>query len=143
MDGASKFVRGDAVAGILILIINIVGGLTIGMSQHDLAFGQALENYTLLTIGDGLVAQIPSLLLSTAAALIVTRVNSSQDMGQQVVQQMFSEPKALAVASGILFVLGLVPGMPHMVFLSLASIAAGGAWMIHRKKRSPGGSCKH
>lgn len=133
MDGASKFVRGDAVAGILILIINIVGGLTIGMAQHDLAFSQALENYTLLTIGDGLVAQIPSLLLSTAAAIIVTRVNSAHDMGQQVVAQMFERPKALAVASGILFTLGLVPGMPHMVFLSLASIAAFAAWMIHRR----------
>ena len=132
MDGASKFVRGDAVAGILILIINIVGGLTIGMAQHDLGFSQALENYTLLTIGDGLVAQIPSLLLSTAAAIIVTRVNSEQDMGQQVMHQMFSQPKALAVASSILFTLGLVPGMPHMVFLSLAITAAIAAWFIHR-----------
>ena len=133
MDGASKFVRGDAVAGILILIINIVGGLTIGMAQHDLAFSQALENYTLLTIGDGLVAQIPSLLLSTAAAIIVTRVNSEQDMGQQVMQQMFAQPKALAVAAGILFVLGIVPGMPHFVFLTLACVAGGTAWMIHRR----------
>ena len=133
MDGASKFVRGDAVAGILILIINIVGGLTIGMAQHDLAFSQALENYTLLTIGDGLVAQIPSLLLSTAAAIIVTRVNSEQDMGQQVMQQMFAQPKALAVAAGILFVLGIVPGMPHFVFLTLACVAGGAAWMIHRR----------
>ena len=133
MDGASKFVRGDAVAGILILIINIVGGLTIGMAQHDLAFSEALENYTLLTIGDGLVAQIPSLLLSTAAAIIVTRVNSEQDMGQQVMQQMFSQPKALAVAAGILFTLGVVPGMPHFVFITLALFAAAGAWMIYRK----------
>ncbi len=133
MDGASKFVRGDAVAGILILIINIVGGLTIGMAQHDLAFSQALENYTLLTIGDGLVAQIPSLLLSTAAAIIVTRVNSEQDMGQQVMQQMFAQPKALAVAAGILFFLGIVPGMPHFVFLTLACVAGGAAWMIHRR----------
>ena len=133
MDGASKFVRGDAVAGILILIINIVGGLTIGMAQHDLAFGQALENYTLLTIGDGLVAQIPSLLLSTAAAIIVTRVNSEQDMGQQVMNQMFAQPKALAVAAGILFALGIVPGMPHFVFISLALAASIAAWFIHRK----------
>ncbi|MEQ8689938.1 MAG: FHIPEP family type III secretion protein, partial [Pseudomonadales bacterium] len=137
MDGASKFVRGDAVAGILILIINIVGGLTIGVAQHDLAFSEALEKYTLLTIGDGLVAQIPSLLLSTAAALIVTRVNSSQDMGQQVMQQMFSKPKALAVAAGILGILGVVPGMPHMVFISLAMVAGGGAWYIHSKKDAP------
>jgi flagellar biosynthesis protein FlhA len=137
MDGASKFVRGDAVAGILILVINIVGGLSIGMVQHDLAFSAALENYTLLTIGDGLVAQIPSLLLSTAAAIIVTRVNSAQDMGQQVVEQMFAEPKALAVASGILLSLGLVPGMPHGVFLSLASVAGLTAWWIHRNRQTP------
>ncbi len=133
MDGASKFVRGDAVAGILILIINIVGGLTIGMIQHSLAFSQALENYTLLTIGDGLVAQIPSLLLSTAAAIIVTRENSAHDMGQQVMSQMFARPKALGVAAGILFILGVIPGMPHFVFLSLASVAAISAWFIHRR----------
>ena len=134
MDGASKFVRGDAVAGILILVINIVGGLTIGMAQHDLEFSAALENYTLLTIGDGLVAQIPSLLLSTAAAIIVTRVNSAQDMGQQVVDQLFSEPKALGVAASILFILGLIPGMPHAVFIGLALVAASVAWMFHRRR---------
>jgi flagellar biosynthesis protein FlhA len=136
MDGASKFVKGDAVAGILILIINIVGGLTIGIAQHDLAFSQALENYTLLTIGDGLVAQIPSLLLSTAAAMIVTRANHSHDMGQQVMQQMFAEPKALAIAAGILFALGVVPGMPHGVFLSLACLAGFASWWIHRQNNS-------
>ena len=136
MDGASKFVRGDAVAGILILIINIVGGLIIGMAQHDLAFADALRNYTLLTIGDGLVAQIPSLLLSTAAAVIVTRVSGESDVGEQVMQEMFDDPKALAVASGVLFVLGLVPGMPHMAFLGLASIAAGIAWLIARRNRT-------
>ncbi len=137
MDGASKFVRGDAVAGILILIINIVGGLVIGMSQHGLPFATALENYTLLTIGDGLVAQIPSLLLSTAAAMIVTRVNSQQDMGQQVIQQMFTDPKALGIAAGILLTLGLVPGMPHGVFLTLAVAAGIGAWLIHQKSIQP------
>ncbi len=136
MDGASKFVRGDAVAGILILIINIVGGLTIGMSQHNLDFNQALENYTLLTIGDGLVAQIPSLLLSTAAAIIVTRVNSAQDMGEQVMQQMFGEPKALAIASGILLALGMVPGMPHGVFLTLGVAAAGASWMLKQRNNA-------
>ncbi len=130
MDGASKFVRGDAVAGILILVINIVGGLTIGMAQHNLDFSQALENYTLLTIGDGLVAQIPSLLLSTAAAIIVTRVNSSEDMGEQIMQQMFGEPKALAIAAGILLTLGMVPGMPHGVFLTLGVAAAAAAWLL-------------
>ena len=130
MDGASKFVRGDAVAGILILIINIVGGLAIGMAQHDLSFSMAIENYTLLTIGDGLVAQIPSLLLSTAAAIMVTRVSREQDVGQQVMHQMFAEPRSLAVAAGVLGVLGLVPGMPHVVFLSLAAVAGFGAVRI-------------
>jgi len=134
MDGASKFVKGDAVAGILILVINIVGGLTIGIVQHDLPFSEALEKYTLLTIGDGLVAQLPSLLLSTAAAMIVTRVNSSQDMGQQIVQQLFAEPKALAVASAILFSLGVIPGMPHAVFLSLACVSGAVAWWISNGK---------
>ena len=137
MDGASKFVKGDAVAGILILIINIVGGLTIGVVQHDLPFSEALENYTLLTIGDGLVAQIPSLLLSTAAAMIVTRVNSSQDMGQQIMQQLFAEPKALGIAAGILFSLGIVPGMPHGVFLTLAAAAGASAWWINHTKDRP------
>ena len=136
MDGASKFVRGDAVAGILILVINIVGGLTIGMVQHDLAFADALANYTLLTIGDGLVAQIPSLLLSTAAAIIVTRVNSAQDMGQQIMQQMFAEPKALAIAAGILIVMGLIPGMPHLVFLGLGTAAAVGAYLLKRRNET-------
>jgi flagellar biosynthesis protein FlhA len=133
MDGASKFVRGDAVAGVLILVINIVGGLFIGMAQHQLSFAQALQVYTLLTIGDGLVAQIPSLLLSTAAAIMVTRVSGESDMGQQVMSQMFTDPRALAVAAGVLMVLGLIPGMPHLVFLSLAAAAGGGAWMIRRR----------
>ena len=133
MDGASKFVRGDAVAGILILLINIVGGLIIGMVQHELAFADALERYTLLTIGDGLVAQIPSLLLSTAAAMIVTRVSSEADVSDQVVDQMFTDPRALAVAAGTLAVLGLVPGMPHFVFLSLAALCAVGAQLIDRR----------
>jgi flagellar biosynthesis protein FlhA len=136
MDGASKFVRGDAVAGILILVINIVGGLAIGMAQHGLDFSVALKNYTLLTIGDGLVAQIPSLLLSTAAAIIVTRVSGESDMGQQVMSQMFDDPRALTVAGGILLVLGLIPGMPHMVFLLLAGLALGSAWMIRQRNRT-------
>ena len=133
MDGASKFVRGDAVAGILILLINIIGGLTIGMVQHDLAFGEAIEVYTLLTIGDGLVAQIPSLLLSTAAAIMVTRVSGEADVGEQVISQMFADPRALGIASGVLFVLGVVPGMPHLVFLTLAGLAGFGAWRIHQR----------
>ena len=134
MDGASKFVRGDAVAGILILLINIVGGLAIGMAQHDLDFSQALERYILLTIGDGLVAQIPSLLLSTAAAIMVTRVNSSEDVKTQVVSQMFDSPKALGVSAGVLFLMGSIPGMPHVAFIGLASVCGGLAYLIHRRK---------
>lgn len=134
MDGASKFVRGDAVAGILILVINILGGLMIGMIQHDLSFEVAAEYYSLLTIGDGLVAQIPSLLLSTAAAIMVTRQNSSQDMGRQIVDQLFGSSKALTVAAVILAIMGSVPGMPHVAFLSLAAMAGFGAWWMHSKR---------
>jgi len=119
MDGASKFVRGDAVAGILILVINILGGLAIGMLQHDLDFSTALRFYALLTIGDGLVAQIPSLLLSTSAAIIVTRVASTQDMGGQIVAQLLNTPKSLAVAAGVLGLMGIIPGMPNFAFLKL------------------------
>ncbi|OUS27819.1 flagellar biosynthesis protein FlhA [Gammaproteobacteria bacterium 45_16_T64] len=135
MDGASKFVRGDAIAGILILIINIVGGLAIGMGQHDLAFVEALKVYALLTIGDGLVAQIPSLLLSTSAALIVTRTSNAQEMGAQIFNQMFSSPQALAVASGILCIMGLVPGMPHLSFLGLSAACAAGAYWIYLRSK--------
>jgi flagellar biosynthesis protein FlhA len=135
MDGASKFVKGDAVAGLLILAINIIGGIAIGMIQHSLDFGVAMERYALLTIGDGLVAQIPSLLLSTAAAIMVTRVTDSQDMGGQILSQMFNAPRALAIAAGILILLGLIPGMPHVAFLGLGSLAAGAAWLIWKKQQ--------
>jgi flagellar biosynthesis protein FlhA len=128
MDGASKFVRGDAVAGILILFINILGGLAIGTLQHKLAMGDAARIYTLLTIGDGLVAQIPSLLLSTAAAIMVTRVSSESDMGQQIVFQLFQNPKTLYVTAGVLGLIGVIPGMPNLVFLMLAFAAAGLAY---------------
>ncbi|UTW14393.1 flagellar biosynthesis protein FlhA [Marinobacterium rhizophilum] len=134
MDGASKFVRGDAVAGILILVINLVGGLSIGMLQHGLSFDLAIQYYSMLTIGDGLVAQIPSLLLSTAAAITVTRQNSSQDMGNQILQQMFSAPRALIVAACLLGVIGIVPGMPHVAFLTLAAAAGAIAWLILRRQ---------
>lgn len=137
MDGASKFVRGDAIAGILILAINIIGGLGIGMVQHELEFADALQKYILLTIGDGLVAQIPSLLLSTATAILVTRVNSSQDMRSQVMSQMFDSPKALMIAASILFIMGVIPGMPHIAFLGLAIICAAIAYYIHWRKRQP------
>ncbi|CAM4224970.1 flagellar biosynthesis protein FlhA [Vibrio agarivorans] len=135
MDGASKFVKGDAIAGILILMLNIVGGLIIGMMQYDLGFGEAIEIYTLLTIGDGLVAQIPSLLLSIGAAIMVTRQNTDEDMGEQLVFQMFDNPKALAITSGILFVMGIVPGMPHFAFLLLAALSGGWAYWINKKHK--------
>ncbi len=135
MDGASKFVRGDAIAGILILFINILGGLLIGVGQHDLSFAEAARNYTLLTIGDGLVAQIPALLLSTAAGIITTRVSSSQNMGEQVLNQLFANPRSLAVTAGILGIIGVIPGMPNFAFLTLAAICGTGAYLIARKSR--------
>ncbi len=134
MDGASKFVRGDAVAGLLILFINIIGGLAIGMGQHGLDFSTAMQFYALLTIGDGLVAQIPSLLLSTSAAIMVTRQNSSQDMGEQVVGQLVSDPKALWIAAMVMALLGVIPGMPHVAFLGLAGVAGAGAYFMQLHK---------
>ena len=134
MDGASKFVKGDAVAGLLILFINLIGGIGIGMIQHGLAFQTATQNYALLTIGDGLVAQIPSLLLSSSAAIMVTRVTSSQNMGGQILQQMFDAPRALAIAATILIILGLIPGMPHVAFLGLGLLAAGAAYWIWKQR---------
>jgi flagellar biosynthesis protein FlhA len=134
MDGASKFVRGDAVAGILILFINIIGGLAIGMMAHGLPFATAGRTYTLLTIGDGLVTQIPALLLSTAVAIIVTRMSGSQDMSGELGRQLFRQPKALGVAAGLLAVMGLIPGMPNVAFLTMAAIAGYGAFLIHKRR---------
>jgi len=133
MDGASKFVKGDAVAGILILFINIIGGLIIGMVQHDLNFDSAVEIYTLLTIGDGLVAQIPGLLLSVATAIVVTRQNTSQDMGEQVSTQLGQE-KSLYIAAGVMFVMGIIPGMPHFAFLTFALLISLTAFFGSRYK---------
>ncbi|MDI9817636.1 MULTISPECIES: flagellar biosynthesis protein FlhA [unclassified Legionella] len=133
MDGASKFVRGDAIAGIIILLINIIGGLAIGMMQHDMSFADALHNYILLTIGDGLVAQVPSLVLSTAAAIIVTRVSKSQDMGNAVVTQVFGNPRSLIIAASIIGIIGLIPGMPHVAFLILAVGLGGIAYLLIRQ----------
>ena len=130
MDGASKFVKGDAIAGLFIMLINLVGGLFIGMIQHDLAFGDAVEIYTLLTIGDGLVAQIPSLLLSVATAIIVTRENDSQEMGKELTRQLGNQ-RALYITSGILFVMGVVPGMPHVAFLGFSALVGGYAYYSH------------
>ncbi|SNY56135.1 flagellar biosynthesis protein FlhA [Arsukibacterium tuosuense] len=133
MDGASKFVKGDAIAGIVILVINLIGGLFIGMLQHDLSFGDAMEIYTLLTIGDGLVAQIPSLLLSIGTAIIVTRQNKSGDLGEQMTAQLSDNTHVLFIAAGVLTLMGIVPGMPHFAFLSLAALIGGTAWFIRKK----------
>ncbi|MCW5588179.1 MAG: flagellar biosynthesis protein FlhA [Legionellales bacterium] len=133
MDGASKFVRGDAVAGILILFINIIGGLAIGIADHGMPFKSALETYALLTVGDGLVAQIPSLLLSTAAAMMVTRVSSKQDMSSQVVRELITNPKPLAISAGVLGLLAIIPGMPHIVFALLSLISGAGAYYLSRQ----------
>lgn len=140
MDGASKFVKGDAVAGLFIMLINIVGGLFIGMIQHGLSFGTAIEVYTILTIGDGLVAQIPSLLLSVATAIIVTRENETQEMGKEIRSQLGNN-QALYIAAGVLFVMGIIPGMPHVAFLGFAAIIAGFAYwqgvVAKRKAEEP------
>jgi flagellar biosynthesis protein FlhA len=135
MDGASKFVRGDATAGILILIINMLGGLAIGMMAHDMSFGDAARAYTLLAIGDGLVAQIPALLLSTAVAIIVTRVSSAQDMGGELSRQLFGQPRALTIAASVLGVMGLIPGMPNLPFLMMAAICGTAAWLLHKRSQ--------
>ncbi|HWV08128.1 MAG TPA: flagellar biosynthesis protein FlhA [Pseudomonas sp.] len=134
MDGASKFVRGDAIAGILILLINLFGGFAIGLFVHDLSAGQAFQQYALLAIGDGLVAQIPTLLLSTAAAIIVTRINESSDITHQVQRQLLASPSVLYTVAGILFVLGIVPGMPHLAFISFAALVAFIAWRVSRNE---------
>jgi flagellar biosynthesis protein FlhA len=133
MDGASKFVRGDAVAGIMILMINILGGLAIGTIGHGLGFGEAARTYTLLTIGDGLVTQIPALLLSTAVAIIVTRMSGKQDMSGELKRQLFGQPRALGVAAGLLGAIGLVPGMPNIAFLTMAALCGGGAYAVRKR----------
>jgi flagellar biosynthesis protein FlhA len=135
MDGASKFVRGDAVAGILILVINIVGGFIIGVAQHDLSAGQAAESYILLAVGDALVAQIPALLISVAAAMVVSRVGKQHDIGTQIAAQVFGSPRALAVAGAIVGTLGAVPGMPHLVFVVIASAIGWLAWWLHQREK--------
>lgn len=128
MDGASKFVRGDAIAGILVLIINVIGGICIGIFKYDLDAGQAFRQYVLLTIGDGLVAQIPSLLLATAAAIIVTRVSEGNDVSDEIKAQLLSRPKVLYTAAFVMFILAIVPGMPHIAFLSFTALLLFAAW---------------
>jgi flagellar biosynthesis protein FlhA len=137
MDGASKFVRGDAIAGLLILFINLIGGFAIGMAQHGLSASESAEIYTLLTIGDGLVAQIPGLLVSTAVAMLVTRVSRSHDMSGTVMSQVFGHHKALAIAALVLGLVGLVPGMPNFAFLSLAAVLGYIAWVLYRRNQLP------
>jgi flagellar biosynthesis protein FlhA len=136
MDGASKFVRGDAVAGIIILFVNMIGDLAIGVGQHGMSFADAANVYVLLTIGDGLVAQIPSLLLSVAAAMVVTRVRGSkQDIGKQLSSQLFEDPRTLLVTAVVMGILGIIPGMPNLVFILLALILVGGAYLIDRRHK--------
>jgi flagellar biosynthesis protein FlhA len=136
MDGASKYVKGDAVAGILITLINMIGGLIVGVVQHDLSFGDAASTYTLLAIGDGLVAQLPSLIISIAAGMVVSRVASDQDISSQLTNQLLARPEALYITGGIIFGLGLIPGMPTLVFLLLGGALLGGAWMLNKKQRA-------
>ncbi|WP_036824551.1 FHIPEP family type III secretion protein, partial [Photobacterium sanctipauli] len=130
MDGASKFVRGDAIAGMLILFINIVGGISIGVFQHGLSFADAFQTFALLTIGDGLVAQIPSLLLATSAAIIVTRVADSNNLSDQITKQVLASPTVLFVVAGIMLILGLIPGMPHLAFLSFSLVMGYAGWRM-------------
>ena len=137
MDGASKFVRGDAIAGILILIINIVGGFAIGMAQHGLSAGQAADNYILLAVGDALVAQIPSLLISVAAAMVVSRVGKDEDLGAQVMDQMFLSSKVMGIVAAVMFLLGVIPGMPHLVFLAFAAVFGALCWWRLREESKP------
>ncbi|KJZ16568.1 MULTISPECIES: flagellar biosynthesis protein FlhA [unclassified Halomonas] len=133
MDGASKFVRGDAMAGLIIMVVNVLGGLMIGLMQYDMAFSDAARTYILLTIGDGLVAQIPALVISTAAGVTVSRVNTDQDVGQQMISQLFVNPKVLILAAGVMGLLGLVPGMPNLVFLLFTVLLATLAWWLTRQ----------
>ena len=136
MDGASKFVRGDAVAGLLILFINIVGGFVIGVVQHDLSAGEAANSYILLAIGDALVAQIPALLISVAAAMVVSRVGKEQDVGEQILGQVFKTPKSVAVVASVVGLLGVIPGMPHIVFLLIGGLLGWLAWWMNRRQRA-------
>jgi flagellar biosynthesis protein FlhA len=136
MDGASKFVRGDAVAGIVILGINLVGGFVVGVLQHDLDMATAARNYALLTIGDGLVAQIPALIISTAAGMVVSRVTSDENVGQQIVRQLFQRVELLILTAGIIGIMGLIPGMPHLPFIFLAVLLGALAWQLQTRQQA-------
>jgi len=136
MDGASKFVRGDAIAGIIITLINIVGGLTIGVLQNGMSFAQAAQNYTLMTVGDGLAGQIPALIISTAAGIVVSRAGSDDSLAKGLVSQMLAQPRAIAIAAGVLFVLGLFPGLPTVPFMILSIVVGTTAYMVIQKHRA-------
>ncbi|GAA5234040.1 flagellar biosynthesis protein FlhA [Verticiella sediminum] len=135
MDGASKFVRGDAVAGLIIMAVTIIGGLVVGVMQHGLSVGDAGRAYTLLTIGDGLVAQIPALVISTAAGVVVSRVATDKDIGQQMASQLFSNPSVLFITAGVMGLIGIIPNMPHVAFLLLAGVLGGIGWMMLRRQQ--------
>ncbi|MBU1223505.1 MAG: flagellar biosynthesis protein FlhA [Gammaproteobacteria bacterium] len=139
MDGASKFVRGDAIAGIIILMVNLVGGILVGLFQHNLGLGEALGRYALLTVGDGLVTQIPALIISTAAGIVVSRASSEQDLSREFSTQIFGRPQTLYVAAAVLGSLGVIPGTPHLAFLTIAVVLGGlGFWLMRRQGALPG-----
>ncbi|MDP1929703.1 MAG: flagellar biosynthesis protein FlhA [Thiobacillus sp.] len=135
MDGASKFVRGDAIAGMIILVVNLIGGVAIGLLQHKLGIGEAIGRYALLTVGDGLVTQIPALIISTAAGIVVSRASSEQDLSHEFSTQIFGQPHTLYVAAAVLGVLGVIPGTPHLAFLTIAAALGGlGLWLTRRQR---------
>src|SRR5699024_2589192 len=138
MDGASKFVRGDAIAGLLIMVINVLGGLIVGLAQHQLSVGEAAHVYTVLAVGDGLAAQIPALIISTAAGVVVSRVATEQDVGQQLVGQLFNNPRRLFLTSAILAALGHVPNIPHVALLYLPPVLGGLGWYLGQQQRNEG-----
>src|SRR5690606_35761697 len=137
MDGASKFVRGDAIAGILILVINLVGGIVIGLMSHDMSFSQSAQTYTTLAIGDGLVAQLPALLIAVATAMLVTRSTGDHEMGETVQKQVFGHQRALTVAALLMGLIGIVPGMPNLPFLFLAALLGWAAWKVRARDDAP------
>jgi flagellar biosynthesis protein FlhA len=137
MDGASKFVRGDAIAGIIILLVNLIGGVLVGLFQHDLGLTEALGRYALLTVGDGLVTQIPALIISTAAGIVVSRASSEQDLSREFSTQVFGRPQTLYVAAAVLGALGLIPGTPHLAFLAIAAVLGGLGFWLMRRQRAP------
>ncbi|NLC24382.1 MAG: flagellar biosynthesis protein FlhA, partial [Oxalobacter sp.] len=138
MDGASKYVRGDAIAGIIVTVINILGGLYVGVVQHDMLFADAASNYMLLAIGDGLVAQIPSLVISTASGIVVSRVASDEDVGSQMIMQLFEKPQVMYISAAIVGGMGLIPGMPHIAFILLSATLGGAAYLVSKRLRGEG-----